>query len=337
MLASPRDIGEEIVQIALVRGCWFYAEEKFTLRIRAICQQWTDGDRKKAKVLCQQLLRGKTAIVPGQLAFATMPLVNMLLALRKGREHVDAAFKMAVATDPAAKDIVAEIPEGYVSFKEASNYVGVAQVSHLRGAARFIAYARSVRVLNGRQGKSPIFFAVEDLARARAVLEEEQTDKLACHLASLAKRKGLAPLDAIPTFKVAERIGWPTHRLDGLAREHEGQECAHFPKMYRFGQRWFSFEADIVAFLERRSRFEGFRQKGWLDTRAAAARIGGTQSTLIRECRQQGIDPVHFGHHALYSPQDLETIRWIRESRAIEAAARKREREALRLALRGGR
>ena len=165
-------------------------------------------------------------------------------------------------------------------------------------------------------------------------MREEQEDRFAHHLARLTKRKGLAPLGAIPTFKVAERIGAPTHRLDQLGAYHEGEECAHFPRMYRFGHRWFSFEADIAAFLERRSHFEGLMQKGWLDTRAAAARIGVTCATLIRECRESGLKPEHFGHHALYSPQDLETIKWIRESRETQAKARKREIAAMRLALR---
>lgn len=336
MLARNSNLGDEIVQVALMRGCWFYAEEKFTLRIRAICHQWTDGDRKKANALCRYLLSGKTASVPSQLAFATMPLVNMLVGLRRGREHVDAAFKMAVVTDPAAtEDIAAEVPDGYISQKEASDYMGVAAMRHLRGAALFIAFARAVQVLNGRRRKSPLFFAVGDLEMAKKATDEEQAERLTRRIARLARRRRMhAPLDAIPAKEVAARVGMRHLTLVHAAQERDDQEAAHFPTLYRFGYKWFSFEADIAAFLERQSRFEGLKQKGWLDTRAAATRIGSTQGTLIKECRQLGLEPQRLGHHVLYSPQDLENIRWVRESRAVQVAAKEREQSALRLALR---
>jgi hypothetical protein len=144
VLAPNRNIGEEIVQVGLMRGCWFRAEGIFERRIRSICEQWTDGDLKKANVLYRQLSCGKTTKIPGELAFATMPLVDMLLALRKGRQHVDAAIKMTVATDPiAVKEVVTEIPEGYISYKEACERMNMSQISNLAGAARAIAFARS--------------------------------------------------------------------------------------------------------------------------------------------------------------------------------------------------
>jgi hypothetical protein len=315
---SNPNAGDEILALSSMRSCWFHAEERFENHIRRLCQQWT-GDRGETAFFLRELTQGRSSNVPIALAFITKPLVDQLLNLRKGREHVDRALKMSAGRNPkfAGSRIVTNIPEGYISNDEAKARLNVESISYLRGAAFYVVNARAVTFggVGVGMGRRRYFYEA-DVEAAKRVLEEEQNERLSRRLGYLAKlKRSKAPIDALLASEVARRCDLKVATLTN----NEGKDCAHLPKMYRFGSRWYSFEEDIEAFLRRRDQFNLLSKRGWLDTRQAMERIGVVgHAYFLRECEKAGIEPKRFGHHARYSPADLDELKWILEARKIE-------------------
>jgi sRNA-binding protein len=330
MYERPRnDLNREIVQLALMRGCWSRSESVFEQRLQAICDDWAGGRQETSKKLCRRLLDGRQ--VAAELSFVTKPLVNMLAQLRAGREQVDAGLRLAIAADPLASNtgVMVGPPPGYLSWREAADYLGC-EPNNLIEASRIVAYARSVRVIAvGKQGPPQRYFAEQDVEAAKLILEEQHAERDGRRMARLAKRR-IAPIDAIPVVEVAKRIGRTRYTVSGAISE---KRFHSIPTMHRFGSRWFSFEADIIAFLAKRTadeeRIAQLRAEGYIDTRAAAFLYGKKQDTFIEHCRKWVIRPIRIGHHAFYAPADVELLKREQENeRQLRQQEKRRQRRA---------
>ena len=330
----PESSADEVVQLTLLRSCWLRAEQIFHMHMRTICLDWTGGDRERANKVRRQILSHALRI-PAELEFAVTPLVNAIEGLEQSRRMVDAALDQIIPDTGVLRDI----PEGYIRPQEAARILGV-HIGHFRhdSIIRKIASARSVLVAlpntNKREGKRyyPLrCYALEDVEAAKALLDENP-QSASKRFEKAVVELGKQPFDAIPLSEVAARIGMDICRIKSAIR---GGGSSSIPRMYKFHNRWFSFEEDIETFLERRSRFENTKDQP--DTAAAAKSLGLSQSTFLQWCKRLEIEPVRFGHHARYSPDDLSKIRSAWENQRILAAEAdyqtRREREQRRAEL----
>jgi hypothetical protein len=339
----PVTANQEIIQVALMRGCWFAAEAIFAERIRAICRDWTEGDTKEANRLLSCFLRGDSRKVPAELAFAVSPLVDMLQCLRERCEPVDAALRMAISADPAAsgKGVLGEVPEGYISMDEATRLLGQAP-HHLRYSGpqegvRILAYARAISVVGNHHGRGRglRYFLRQDIETVRHLLDDHMAERTARHIRHVARIQPKAPPDAISIYEVARRLG----RSVGSVRDAIKLRPWTLPPMHKIGARWFAYESDLRDFPaepERRrlavEKINQLKAQGYLQTRESAQRVGLSQHGFINWTRSEGIQPERIDHVALYAPADLDRLITLVSARHNERTQQSMARKAAKMA-----